>query len=140
MNKEEIQVIVDQLDKFDVTDGRFGIYQYGGGPDESYVKANKEGLIIFAKGMLLAALQEEKEQHDQKIYYQLLDHENDAWVDDNGTVLLNYVEVTETTDSSPSEERPKNFRFIATGCLLIALLAIVMFFVGIVTTIGWLGN
>lgn len=139
MDKEEIQVIVDQLNEFDLTNARFGIYQYGGGPDESYVKANKEGLLTFAKEMLLAALQEEKDQHDQTIYYPLLDHENNAWVDDNSLTLLNHVEVIDTIEYQPSEPPPKESRFIALGCVVLILVAIVMFFVGIVTTISWLG-
>lgn len=56
MDKTELQKIIDTLEKNQSTeDAYFGIFQYGGAPDESYIKANKEGLELFSLELLKAA-------------------------------------------------------------------------------------
>lgn len=49
MTKEDLQTIIDQFDEADLKQqGVFGISQYGGGSDESFIRANKQGLELFA--------------------------------------------------------------------------------------------
>jgi hypothetical protein len=44
LTKEALQRIIDQFDEEDLKrKGIFGISQYGGGPDERFIRANKEG-------------------------------------------------------------------------------------------------
>ena len=54
--KEDLQNIIDQFDEEELKrQGIFGISQYGGGSDESFIRANKEGLELFALELLKSA-------------------------------------------------------------------------------------
>jgi hypothetical protein len=56
LNKDELKAIIDQLETANSKDeAYFGIFQYGGGPDESFIKANKQGLELFAAAILRAS-------------------------------------------------------------------------------------
>jgi hypothetical protein len=56
LTKEELQKIIELFDEEDLKrQGIFGISQYGSGSDESYIRANKEGLELFALALLKAA-------------------------------------------------------------------------------------
>ena len=53
LTKEELQKIIDQFDEDELKrQGIFGISQYGGGSDESFIRANKKGLELFALQLL----------------------------------------------------------------------------------------
>lgn len=56
MEKDELQQIIDRLEAtHSKDDAYFGIFEYGGDPDESFIKANKQGLGLFAAELLKAA-------------------------------------------------------------------------------------
>ncbi|MFN3760661.1 MAG: hypothetical protein ACK4SF_15735 [Algoriphagus aquaeductus] len=56
LTKEDLQKIIDQFDEDELErQGIFGISQYGGGSDESFVRANKEGLVLFPLELLKSA-------------------------------------------------------------------------------------
>ena len=49
LEKEELEKIIAQLEKCNAADGAyFAINRYGGGPEESYINANRTGLELFA--------------------------------------------------------------------------------------------
>ena len=60
MTNEKLQNIIAQFDEKELKEkALFGILQYGGGPDESFIKANKEGLELFALELLKSASETE---------------------------------------------------------------------------------
>ena len=57
----------------------FGIFQHGGGPDESFIRANKQGLQLFAAELLRAADQvDETLAHETKTIIPL-EFKEDDW-------------------------------------------------------------
>ena len=57
MTKEELDNLINKLDTQISKDiALFEVNQYGGGLDESFIKANKEGLQLFALELLKASL------------------------------------------------------------------------------------
>ncbi|UOQ55426.1 hypothetical protein [Hymenobacter cellulosivorans] len=72
------------------TEASFGIFQYGGGPDESFIRANKQGLQLFAAEMLQAAARvDETLAHETKSIIPLGFAEQE-WLD--GEVFMQYIE------------------------------------------------
>ncbi|PJJ59250.1 hypothetical protein [Hymenobacter chitinivorans] len=69
----------------------FGIFQYGGGPDESCIRANKQGLQLFAAKLLSAAAQvDETLAHETQTIIPFEDEVEDSWLD--GDVFVQYIE------------------------------------------------
>jgi len=62
MTDEDIKKLIDDLrSQKNYDEAYIGFFQYGGGPDESYIKANRQGLELHAAELLEAALETEKE-------------------------------------------------------------------------------
>jgi hypothetical protein len=58
MDKEMLQNIILNLEEDILKEkATFGIYQFGGGPDESCIKADEGGLKLFAITLLKAAIE-----------------------------------------------------------------------------------
>lgn len=73
----------------------FGIFQYGGGPDESCIKANTEGALQFTHDLLEAytLLEEKLEKGEANPINTLSLDYNTDWID--GNTFVQYVELTQ---------------------------------------------
>jgi hypothetical protein len=135
LEKDELQKIINHLESnSSKEEAYFGIFQYGGGPDESFVKANKQGLELFAADMLKASRDANDILADKEKTIIPLDFEED-WID--GDTFVQYVE--------PSIEKKENVPYIRTwrdqaqeyffvGILLLVVTSII---VGFITIISW---
>lgn len=92
MKDDELKAVVEKLNNSNQKDEAvFGVFQYGGGPDESFIKANKSGLQIFAAEILKASLESKSIIEDKEKSIIPLDYNSD-WVDENSDVFLQYIE------------------------------------------------
>ncbi len=92
MTKEELEDLISKLELGVSKDtALFEIYQYGGGPDESFVKANQEGLQLFAIELLKASLKVEQTIGDPAKNTIHIEHEEML---ENGDIGLHYIEPT----------------------------------------------
>jgi hypothetical protein len=139
VNKEELQRLIDAIEKNNLKgEADFGIFQYGGGPDESLIKANPQGLALFAAQLLKAA----KEAEDQTINSIPLDIE-ESWVDKKSSIFIQYIQLIKEKQEkiiSPHATLPSSAKdkfFFAAGILVLVLLLITLG-VGIWTIIKWL--
>ena len=142
MNKEDLQNIIDKLEKEDRKEkAYFGIFEYGGGPDESFIKANKQGLELFAIELLKAARDTEgllKNETEKSVFPLGFDED---WVDDDCSTYIQYVEPTNEIRTNVKQEpyvetwTDKTMKF---GCISAILIAIISAIVGIVTIIKWI--
>lgn len=98
------------------------IVQYGGGPDESYLKGSPEGLKRF--GEELIRVSEKKENYDPHVY--------DLF--DESEVGIDYVEVIE---GGVSINIPKPSMFGKITSITIGLLLLSSLLVGFVTIFGF---
>ncbi|UOQ74683.1 hypothetical protein [Hymenobacter cellulosilyticus] len=104
MTPEEVTEFANKLAaETPASEAYFGIFQQGDGPDESFIRANKQGLRLFAAGLLRAADQvDETLAHETKTLIPLEFQEND-WLD--GDTSIDYVEpVTYSAASQPPAE------------------------------------
>jgi hypothetical protein len=141
MTKEELKKIVAELEKQNEKEkAYFGFYQYGGGPDESCLKANRKGLELFSAELLKVAIKSDNfEFKENKIESISLEID---WTDENSHFYFDHVELT-NKDKGPigAFSHPKDtwrdklfvISLIGMGILLIGLLI-----VGLITTVSWL--
>lgn len=138
MTDEEIKIFAQKLitDK-NKEDAIFGIHQYGGGSDESCIKANKAGLQMFASEILYASLQCDEIIKDEKKNIIPLDYEA-SWISEEGETFLQYVEPLAGTRTKPipqpEQSQIKNdiFKY---GCIIGLLFILACIIVGFVTII-----
>lgn len=138
MNQQELASIIEQLQQqTDSAKASFGIYQYGGGTDESFIRANPDGLREMAIALLKAAA----EMAEQGSYMEkkIIPFPNDAgWIDENGETFIQYIETPENKPIAPSDEKEslKDSAFTY-GCIAFFILLVVACIVGLYTLISW---
>lgn len=138
MTNEEIKTFVDTL----ITDTTkeeavFGIYQYGGGPDESCVKANKAGLQMFAVEMLQASINSQSIIDDKEKNIITLDY-NAEWIAEDGDIYLQYIEPLKGTRKKampPTQTSYWKNELIKYGLAFVFLLIVACIITGIVTIV-----
>lgn len=92
MTNEELQKIIDQFDEEALKrNGIFGISQYGGDSDESFIRANKEGLELFALELLKSARDTESLfAESEKKFFSL--NPEEKWIDQESDTFIHYIE------------------------------------------------
>ncbi len=141
LTKEELQKIIDHFDSDELKrQGIFGISQYGGGPDESFIRANKEGLELFALELLKSARDIEIVLIDPKKNVIPFEYDED-WVDENSDTLIQYIQpIAEKQKLKPKLEYKSTFvdNLIPWGCGLVVIILVISVLVGLITIINWL--
>lgn len=141
LTKEELERIIDQFDEDELKrQGIFGISQYGGGSDESFIKANKEGLELFALELLKSAIEIENVLSDPEKNIIPFDYDDD-WMDENSDTFIQYVEpIADKQKLKPKSEYKSTFvdKLMPFGCGLIAIILVIFVGVGLVTVFNWI--
>ncbi|MBK7127838.1 MAG: hypothetical protein IPM74_14625 [Crocinitomicaceae bacterium] len=139
MNKDELQKIIDQLESSNSKeDAYFGIFDFGHESGESFVKANKEGLELFATELLKASRDADEIVADEKKKIINVEY-NAAWID--GDTLIQYVQPSIEKRVNAKFEPPKQTwlgRIAGAGCLALILIAVAAFAIGLFTMFSWL--
>ncbi len=139
MNKDELQKIIDQLESVNLKDeAYFGIFQYGGEQDESYIKANKQGLELFAINILKAARDSQDIINDTKKSIIPLDYQEE-WID--GDTLAQYIEpIPETRKQIKTEPHQATWqdKYFAHGCFAVGIIVFVLMIIGLITIFTWI--
>ena len=140
MHAEENDKLIEQLRSTINTDeASFGIFQYGGGTDECYIKANKDGLQLYALELLMAAQKMEDGFGDPErkiipISYQ------DNWIDEDSDVLLQYIDPVRNKTGAPVLEQKSSLsdKLISGGCFLLFVFIVLSVLVGAVSILKWI--
>lgn len=139
MTKEELQEIVARLKATNTKDDAyFGIFRYGGGPDESFIKANRQGLELFAAEVLEASMFAEEIVNDHKKNIHSFSYDEE-WID--GETLVQYVEPFLEPRQKIKEETVTpswTDKMFAGGCILFVVICLVLLITGLVTAIKWM--
>jgi hypothetical protein len=140
MYSEEHDKLIEQLRLYiREDDATFGIYQYGGGTDECYIKANKEGLRLYALELLIAAQKAEEVFEDSKQNIIPISYlEN--WIDQDSHVFLQYIDPVRKRAITPSTEAKSTIKDNLTtgGCLLFLIFILLAVIVGAATIFKWI--
>lgn len=140
MTQEQLQLLIDQFDEHTLKEQAiFGIFQFGGGEDESCIRANKEGLALYALELLHSAKMMNDESHTHNNIVRL--DFNKPWIDENSDVIVYYIEsVTEKHQIAPGKNygQTNMDKLVSLGCLLVLVILAISTIVGIVTLCRWL--
>ncbi|MEM9023059.1 MAG: hypothetical protein AAGB22_04925 [Bacteroidota bacterium] len=140
MQQEELQKIIDQLESGNTEEEAYwGIFEYGGVPAESYIKANRQGLERFAATLLRASLEVEAIVDDpERSYFALED--NEEWVDQESTTFIDYIEPTlEKREHAPEEPHVETWKGKAmkVGCITAIIYGVFALLLGVYTMAKW---
>ena len=135
MTEEEMKIVIEKLRTEKAkNDAIFGLFIYGGGPEESFIKANKSGLEIFAAKLLEASLENDSViNHKEKSIIHL--EEEAEWIDKESDIYLDYIEpISRTRPQKLPEKANKTSKFkdelFQVGCVLILV------FLGVAVLLG----
>jgi len=141
MTDEKLKEFITELEKRNEKEKAFfGFHQYGGGPDESCIKANRKGLELYAVELLKAGIESENlEYNENKVQSIGLDTE---WTDENGEFFFDYVELTkkekELNEKFPEYKDTWKDKVFKVGCIGIGILLVGLILVGLITVITWI--
>ncbi|HUC79628.1 MAG TPA: hypothetical protein VMR70_01880 [Flavisolibacter sp.] len=140
MTKQELQDFISKLEPAVSKDtALFEIYQYGGGPDESFIKANPDGLQLFAIELLNASLRVEETIKDSAKNTIDIEHEKML---QNGDIGIHYIELTLEERQTALERLPDKQTWKDTltkgGCISIAVVLVIATIVGLISILKWL--
>jgi len=139
MTQDELQQIIDKLEsQVSKYNASFGIFQHGGGSDESYIKANKEGLVLYALELLKAVNKTgEASGHGQNNIPLSFE---EPWLDEQSDTVVQYIEPVANRSIGIDTKGRKGsvlVKFLSCGCFTVIVLLIVSAFVGLWTLIKW---
>jgi hypothetical protein len=141
LTKEELQKIIEQFDETRLKKlAIFGIAQFGGGSDESFIRANKEGLELFALELLKYSNESETILPDKTKNYTPFDY-NEDWIDENSDTFIQHIElITDKQKIKPKVEHITNFKdkLMPFGCGIFFIILVISIIVGIITIFKWL--
>jgi hypothetical protein len=140
MYSEEHDKLIEQL-RLSVReeDATFGIFQYGGGTDECYIKANKEGLRLYALELLMAAQKEDEVLADRKENIIPIRYEK-HWIDQQSDVFLQYVEPVGRRVIAPYAEEKSTVsdKLLTSGCVLFLIFILLSVIIGAGSIFKWI--
>jgi hypothetical protein len=117
----------------------FIIQQYGGGSDESFAKANKDGLLIFAAEILVAYLEKEEQQKNSK---DSLSFEGPNELFKDGDTVIDYIKYTDekrrSLDKGTGRDTSVKENFTKAGCIITVIILVLIFLAGIMQINNWL--
>jgi hypothetical protein len=138
--QEDLQYIIEKLEADIIKEkATFGIFQYGGGPDESFIKADKEGLKLFALELLKAVKEFDDPENNQEGNLTFGSFDGD-WINEGSDTRIDYIEPLAGREASKKQEYKETIgdKLIPYGCGIVALLVIVCFLMGLEELIRWI--
>jgi len=136
MNKETLNSLKETLALDSAIDiGRFGIFYDSSESreDKYFIKANKEGLKMFAYQLLCASKDLEDQEKDNAFEKIALIPDGSAWIDKDSEIRLFHVESPQLSKDlvpTTTKETWKD-RFSEIGCTLIVIFLFISLLVGI---------
>jgi hypothetical protein len=141
LTKEDLQKIIDQFDEEELKRlGIFGISDNGHGSDESFIRANKEGLELFALRLIESARDIENVLNNSEKNIIPFNYWED-WIDQNSSTIIHYIEpIVEKQKLEPRTESKSTFfdKLMPFGCGLIVIVLLISLIVGLFTITNWL--
>lgn len=141
LTKDDLQKIIEQFDEKTLKQqGIFGIAHYRGMPDENYIRANREGLVMFALQLLKAARDSTPQLSDNENNITALGYHED-WIDEHSDIFIQHIQhIADQQMLKPTDAyQPKIMdKLVPFGCGLVGIILLVSLVTGFVTLWKWL--
>ncbi|MFT3748350.1 MAG: hypothetical protein QM768_08545 [Agriterribacter sp.] len=119
----------------------FGIFNYGAGSGESYIKANEEGLRLFAIKLLQSAEKANEISAGKETNIIPFDYNGD-WIDEKSATFIQYVKPVsgkQFTDPPPQKPRASTSNRLILYTWIIGIIALLITAgVGFLTILRWI--
>lgn len=141
MKKEELNKIIETLESsHSMDDAYVAIYQYGDDPDESYAKANKEGLALLAIQLLKGSRDFDEIVANDEESVIPIDY-NEEWID--GDVFIKYVKPVDKKGKLIREEEASHEgtfldKLLPFGCIGVIILIVISTIIGLISIFNWI--
>ena len=136
MTNEELQKSIDYINEQDLKElATFGIFAINDDWDEIAIKANREGLQLFALQLLKASQQTKNVLLDKDNNIIPLDS-NAEWINPESDIKIFYVEqIDKTHEAQKVADKKETFadKSMKYGCFAILILLVIAMFVGLWT-------
>lgn len=137
MNNELLDSLKTHLDlEGSLDNGQFAIYSdYRERDDVYFIKANKEGLKLFAYQLLCAA--KDLEDQEQKEVFQKIILDETPWVLKDSDIVLKHIEDPSMINVSETEiaQSSRKDRSVTIGCFIVLAFLLISLVVGVYTVI-----
>jgi hypothetical protein len=140
LTNEALQDITERI-KSDavIPDATFGVFIQADVSDECYIRANKDGLLLFAGQLLQAVKKFETPYTDKRAGIFSIDQTE--WIDDESDIRLLYIE--NAIDAHKPKENVKKAspiveKITQIGCFAILIFLIISLFVGVSKIWRWI--
>jgi len=141
LTNEELKESINDIDKQDLKKlATFGIFAIGENWDEIAIKANKEGLQLFALELLKASQQTKNVLLDKENNVIPIDS-NAEWINPESDIKILYVEQVDKTHKEDKVDNKKETfadKSMKYGCFAILILLLIALVVGLWTLGKWL--
>jgi len=142
MNNEKLENIITELESESIKDDAyFGFYENEDNQDDEHIKANKDGLILYAVELLKAA-NEFNLRHFEKGKDELYGI-NDEWFSKENEYMFKYIKLINKQKSKidPDTKEHKETwtdKVFKAGCLSAIVLILITIVVGFISILEWL--
>ncbi|MDR2275832.1 MAG: hypothetical protein LBF27_33300 [Sphingobacterium sp.] len=137
MNNELLESLKSKLAlEASLDNGQFAIYSdYRERDDVYFIKANKEGLKLFAYQLLCAA--KDLEDQEQKQVFQKIILDETPWVLKDSEIVLKHIEDPSMINVSETEITQSSWkdRSVTIGCFIVLAFLLISLVVGVYTII-----
>ena len=136
MDDQKIQELINQFDTEKLKENAyFGIFDEA---EYSYIKANKEGLLLYAMNLIVASKNIDSITNDSKDKTVSFGRIAD-WIDKDSPIVIDYIEKFDGKRNEVVEPTKSSFfeKLIPIGCFLVFIIFGVSFFVGLAEIISW---
>lgn len=138
MNNELLDSLKTHLDlEGSLDNGQFGIYSdYSERDDVYFIKANKEGLKLFAYQLLCAAKDLELQEREQE--FQRIELKEISWMLQDAEIVLKYIEDPSRVNVNETEVVQSSWkdRSVTIGCFIVLAFLLISLVVGAYTIIN----
>lgn len=137
MNEELLDSLKTDLDlEGSLNNGQFGIYSdYQERDDVYFIKANKEGLKLFAYQLLCAA--NDLGTQEQEQVYQKIELKETSWILKDSEIVLKHIEdpsMINVSETGIAQSSWKD-RSVTIGCFIVLAFLLISLVVGVYTVI-----
>lgn len=140
MEESELDKIIESLESSNSKkEAYMSLSQYGGGMDECFAKANKQGLELFASQLLKASKDFKHVVEDPEKRVIPMNYEEE-WLE-NSDVFIQYIEPVNRLGAVPENDTYKESlidKIIPIGCLTLFILLVISSIIGLITIGSWI--
>lgn len=123
MSDQILEKWVDEIQQYtDAEKAYVELYMYGGMPHESAIRANRDGLLLFAQTLIKTAIELETKKAGQDIDF-ISEADRPRWYAAKSEIHLHFASKTDSLGQQPPESLSQKWydQYVAPGIAIVSL-------------------